>query len=58
MGEERLVKRVYRETVECNRRRVRPQRGWKNEKEELLMGRGLSEAGNKEDWDRMVFRSE
>ena len=43
MGEERLVKRVYRANVEGNRRRGKPQRRWKDEVKYLLLGRWLSE---------------
>ena len=40
MGEERLVKRVYRGNVEGNRGRGRPQRRWRVEVKDLLLGRG------------------
>ena len=43
MGEERLVKRVYRANVEGIRERGRLQRRWRNEVKELLIGRGLDE---------------
>ena len=43
MGEERLVKRVDRANVEGNRRRGRPQRRWRDEVKDLLLGRGLNE---------------
>ena len=43
MGEERLVKRVYQANVEGNRRRGRPQRRWRDEVKELLLGRRLRE---------------
>ena len=42
MGKERLVKREYRENVESNRGRGRPQRRWRNEVKKLLMRRGLN----------------
>ena len=40
MGEERLVKRVYRANVEGNRGRGKPQRRWRDEVKYLLLGRG------------------
>ena len=40
---ERLLNRVYKVTVEGNRRRGRPQKRWRDEVTVLLMGRGLSE---------------
>ena len=43
MGEERLLKRVYRANVEGNRGRGRPQRRWRDEVKGLLLGRGLNE---------------
>ena len=43
MGMERLIKRVYRANVEGTRGRGRPQRRWKYEVKDLLLGRGLSE---------------
>ena len=42
-GEERLVKRVYWITVESNMGREGPQKRWRDEVRELLMGRGLRE---------------
>ena len=49
MGEEGLLKRVYRAKREGKRGRGRPQRRWKNEVKDFLLGRGLSEK---------VYRSE
>ena len=43
MGEERLVKRLYRADVKGNRGRGRPQRRWWDEVKDFLLGRGLSE---------------
>ena len=43
MGEERLVKKVYRPNAEGNRVRGRQHRRWRDELKELLIGRGLSE---------------
>ena len=43
MGEEMLVKRVYRANVEDNRVKGRPQGRWRNKVKDLLLGRGLSE---------------
>ena len=63
MGEERLVKKVYRANVKVNRKRGRPQRRW-NEIKDLLLGRGLSEregmmlARDREASDGMVYRLE
>ena len=47
MGEERLIKRVYRENVEGKGGRGRPQRRWRDEVKELLIGRRLSERKRK-----------
>ena len=38
-----MVKRVYRANVEGNRGRRRPQRRWRDEVKDLLLGRELSE---------------
>ena len=43
MREERLVKRVYRANVEGNSWRGRPQRRWRDEVKDLLLGRSLSQ---------------
>ena len=40
MGEERLVKRVYRSNVEGNKGRGRPQRRWKDEVKDLRSDEG------------------
>ena len=64
MGEERLVKRVYRANVEGNRGRGRPQRRWRDEVKYLLLGRWLNEregmrlARDRETWGGMVYRLE
>ena len=64
MGEERLVKRVYRANVEGNRGRGRPQRRWRDEVKDLLLGRGLNEregmmlAKDRDAWGGMVYRLE
>ena len=42
-GEERLVKKMYQANVDCNKGRERPQRKWKDEMKDLLLGRRLSE---------------
>ena len=38
-----MVKRVYRANVEGNRGRGRPQRRWRDEVKDFLLGRGMSE---------------
>ena len=43
MGEESLVKRVYRANKEGNRDKGRQQRKWRDEVKYLLLGRELSE---------------
>ena len=43
MREEGLIKRVYRANVNSNRGRGRPQRRLRDEMEDLILGRGLSE---------------
>ena len=64
MGEERLVKRVYRAIVEGNMGRGRPRRGWRDEVRDLLLGRGLNEregmrlARDRDPWGGMVYRLE
>ena len=64
MREERLVKRVYQANVEGNRGRGRPQRRWRDEVKDLLVGRGLSEgegvrlARDRDAWSGMVYRLE
>ena len=45
MGEERLVKRVYRANVEGNRGGGRPQKRWKDEVKDLLLGRETERKG-------------
>ena len=61
MGEERLVKRVYRANVDGNRGRGRPQRRWKVDVKDLLLGRGLSEregmmlTRDRDAWGEMVY---
>ena len=40
MGEERLIKRVYQANVDGNGGRRRPQRKWRDEVKDLLLGRG------------------
>ena len=63
MGEERLVKRVYRANVDSNRGRGTPQRRRRDEGKVLLIGGGLSEregmvlARDKETWGRIGNRS-
>ena len=42
-----MVKILYRTNMEDKRGRGRPQRRWRDEEKELLMGRGLSE---REEW--------
>ena len=55
-----MVKRVYRANVENNRGRGKPQRRWRDEVKELMMGRWLSErevmmlARDREAWGRML----
>ena len=62
MGEERLVKRVYRANVEGNRGRGRSQRRWRDEVKDLLLGRRLSEregmmlVRDMDAWGGMVYR--
>ena len=64
MGEERLVKRVYHANVEGNRGRGIPQRRWRDEVKDLLLGRRLSEregmmlARDRDAWGRMVYMLE
>ena len=48
VGEEKLVKRVYRANVEGNMGRGRPRRRWRDEVRDFLVGRGLSEGGGSE----------
>ena len=43
MGEERLVKRVHQANGEGNRERGRPQKRWRDEVKDLLLGRELRE---------------
>ena len=42
-----MIKRVYRENVEGKGGRGRPQRRWRDEVKELLIGRRLSERKRK-----------
>ena len=64
MGEERLVKRVYRANMEGNRGKGELQKRWRVEVKDLLLGRRLSEtegmmlARDRDAWDGMVYRSE
>ena len=64
MGDERLIKGVYQANVEGKRGRWRPQRRWRNEVKDLLLGRGLSEregmmlARDRDVWGGMVYRIE
>ena len=59
-----MVKRVYKANVEGNRGRGRPQRRWRDEVKDLLLGRGLSEregmmlARDRDAWGGMVYRLE
>ena len=56
-----MVKRMYQANVECNRGRGRPQRRWRDEVKDMLLGRGLSEregmmlARDTESWAWMVY---
>ena len=53
---------MYRANVEGNRGRGRPQRRWRVEVKDLLLGRGLSEkegmmlARGRDAWGEMVYR--
>ena len=64
MGEERLVQRVYRPTVEDPRGRERLKRRRRDEMIESLMGRGLSDpeaillAWERKAWRRVMYESE
>ena len=64
MGEELLVERVYRANLVGNRGRRRPQRTWRDEVKDFLLGRGLSKregimpARDKDARDEMVYGSE
>ena len=59
-----MVKRLYRADLEGKRGRGRPQRRWRDEVRDLLLGRGLSErkgmilARDRDAWGGMVYRSE
>ena len=61
IGEERLVKKVYRGNVEGNKGMGRR---WRNEVKDLLLERGLSKrrgmmiTGDRDAWGGMVYRSE
>ena len=62
VGEERLVKRVNRANLECNRGGGRSQRKWRDEVKGLLLRRGLTEregtmqARGRDAWGGMVYR--
>ena len=62
MGKERLVKRVNHANVEGNRGKGRPQKRWRDEVKDLLLGRGLSEregmmlARDRDAWGGMVYK--
>ena len=43
IGKERLLNRVYQANVEGIRGEGRPERRWRDEVKDLLLGRGLSE---------------
>ena len=59
MGDERLVKRVYRANVEGNRDRGRPQRRWRDEVKDLLnKGEGMRLARDRDAWGGMVYKLE
>ena len=57
MGEERLVKRVYRANVEGNMGRGRPQIRWRDEVKDLLLGRGMNDR-DRNACGGMVYRIE
>ena len=59
-----MVKRVYRANVDGNRGRGKPQRRERDEVQDSLLGRGMSEregmmlARDRDAWGGMVYRSE
>jgi len=56
MEEERVIKRIYRSTVEGDRLRGRPRKGWRDGVKEALSHRGLSiQEGERRVWDRVSW---
>ena len=59
-----MVKKVYQANVEGKRGRGRPQRRWRDEVKDLLLGKGLNEregmmlAGDRDAWGGILYRLE